>query len=706
MTLSARQKMIIQTLVQMAPGSVTLSAISEKLGVSSRTVFREMPVIERWLSDNDFQFSRKPGIGMAINEGTDNLNLIRELLEIENIIPMYSRQERRRHLLGELLFSEEPTKAFVYTSRYHISEGTLFDDLDVLERWLKEYKIEVVRRQGSGIFLRGYETAYRQAIADAVFEFIDVDKILALLSEETERDKKNDILSQNPLLGFWDYQIVGFVVQLIADSEKQLGVKYMDNGFIGLVIRISLAIYRVQAGKVSERPASGMERLRSLRELSVAKNIARKIKERFSLIFPEEEQGYLAMYLSSARVRSTAFGAKDPLQSMSIRQIVMSMAGIVEQLTKFPFRTCTGMIDDLVEHIDAFINRAVMNLHMENPQSDLVQQSYPEIYAAVETACEILREFTAPREIQEAEVGYIAMHFAAAAEQLQEEEQKIAAVVVCPAGIGTSKVLSASLMRSFRNLEIRRIISAFDIDTEQLRKEGIDLIISTTKLSTDFPHLCVGMILQTQDKLMIRNTLEEINRQRIHSKTKRGTEPLYGSNTLTLDFIRHASRIGNEIVELLENFRIVDADRVRSHNHLIDLAAGIFAGGVSEQMKIAAGIKHREEIGNTYFPDMHIYLFHCITNAVEHSRFGYLRLTRPFAGEHGEVYGAVIMLAPDNTAVREYSEPIGSLSSLLVDDHRFLQALQSGDATAGIALAEEALVKYYKNETTKRIGVN
>ena len=189
----------------------------------------------------------------------------------------------------------------------------------------------------------------------------------------------------------------------------------------------------------------------------------------------------------------------------------------------------------------------------------------------------MLREFIAPREIPESEIGYIAMHFAAAAEQLQENEEKVRAVVVCPAGIGTSKVLSVNLMRSFSNLEIQRIISAFDIDTEQLRREGIDLIISTTEIQTDFPHLRVGMILQTQDKLMIRNKIEEITRSRIHRKTGNHAQPFHGSDGLTLDFIRHASLIGGEIVEIVEHFCIRDAKRPESFDELVDLAADVFA---------------------------------------------------------------------------------------------------------------------------------
>lgn len=695
-SLSVRQKTILQTLAQMAPRPVTLAVISEKLGVSSRTVLREMPAVEKWLTDNDFRFSRKPGIGMTIEEENENLELIRELLEMENITPMYNRQERRRHVLGELFFAEEPVKAYVFTSNYHISEGTLHDDLDVLAGWLKEYRVEIMRRPGTGIFLKSTETAFRQAVSGAVFEFIDVDKILELLSKNTQKKRKEDILAQNPLLGFWDFDLVEAVVKLLADSQKRLGVRYTDHSYIGLVVRISLAVSRVRKGKYNERPVPDVKKFQATPEMSAAEYMAEELGKQFSLNLPEKEIGYFAVYLSSARIWSSAAELKDPLQNMNTRRIVTSMAAVVEQLTKLPFRSSTRMVDDLVEHINAFISRVSVNLRMENPQPDLVRQSYPEIYEAVKTSCEVLREFIAPREIPESEIGYIAMHFAAAAEQFQENEQKIRAVVICPAGIGTSKVLSVNLMRLFGNLEIRRIISAFDIDEEQLREEGIDLIISTTEIQTDFPHLRVGMILQTQDKLMIQNTIEEINRRRIHKKTRSAAGPFYEKSMLTLDFIRHASMIGGEIVEILEHFCIREAEKAESLDQLIDLAADVFAEDDSGRQKIAAGIRKREKLGDTFFPDMHIYLFHCVTDAAKHSRFGFLRLIHPFQGEKGEVRGVVVMLAPDGRQTRECYETISTLSALLVDDNRFLQVLLEGDASAGAALAEEALVKCYK----------
>ena len=67
--LTSRQKDIIQILTKFtASRPVTVGMISEMLGVSSRTILREIPHVENWLTQNDFHFIRKPGVGLILDE--------------------------------------------------------------------------------------------------------------------------------------------------------------------------------------------------------------------------------------------------------------------------------------------------------------------------------------------------------------------------------------------------------------------------------------------------------------------------------------------------------------------------------------------------------------------------------------------------------------------------------------------------------------
>jgi mannitol operon transcriptional antiterminator len=72
-SLSSRQREIIKILIEMESETTTVAAVSERLGVSSWTVLREMPVIEQWLLENDFHFSRKHGVGLSIQETAEHL---------------------------------------------------------------------------------------------------------------------------------------------------------------------------------------------------------------------------------------------------------------------------------------------------------------------------------------------------------------------------------------------------------------------------------------------------------------------------------------------------------------------------------------------------------------------------------------------------------------------------------------------------------
>lgn len=701
--LSKRQKTIIQMLTKMAGKPVTIATISEKLGVSSRTVLREMPMIERWLDDNDFQFVRKPGVGLTVNEDAEHLALIEELLDVQDIVPMYSRQERRRQILGDLFFFNEPVKAYVFTSKYHISEGTLYEDLDALGGWLKDYNIKIVRKQGTGIYLSGDELSYRQAVASAIFEFIDVEKIFGLISDSYTKEKQNDLLSQNLLLRFLDSKTIHFVKDILKRCEEKQGIKYTDNGYSGLVVRISLMIYRLKCGNPIGIPMHELNQLQLMQEHATADYIADEIEKELGLSVSIEERCFITLKLASTRILIRSVESLDPVATVNIRVVVMSMVAFVEQATDLPFRSCSDMIDDLVSHVDSLINRFTAKVKSNNEHIEAVKENYPDIYDAVTSACEVLREFIYPKELPEIEIGYLSMHFAAAAEKLQEYDQKILVAVVCPAGIGSSKMLAANLKRSFHNIEVVKNLSLFDIDTVQLKKEGVDLILTTTSLRVDFPCLCVSTVLKTQDKLLIQSEIEAINRNRIQKKNNLRLRKI--AEKMSLDMIYRCSLIGIEIAEIIKNMEICQKESVSDMSDLIESSVGVFTEFDADQKKrVIDNLKKREELGGTYIPGMNICLLHCRTDVVSHSRFRYLKLMNPLIISQGNINGAVIMLAPMTEPDRVCSEPISRLSALLVEEKGFLQALQSGDKPAAVAYAEEELVKYYKKETQKQKG--
>ena len=693
-TLTTRQKSIIRILTRMDGRPITVAVISEKLGVSTRTILREVPAIEKWMSDNDFNFERKPGVGMLVGEAPETLRFIEELLDADNLVPMYSRQERRKHILGELLFSDEPVKSLVFTSKYKISDGTLSEDLDVLDTWLRDHSVQIIRRPGLGIFVEGTELAIRQAISNAVLEFCDVERIPGLITQDTSDDEKMQSLSREPLLVFLTPQLLRFSIRILKETEARLNIYYTDSGQIALIVRIALSIYRIRSGHSLTELNMDMDGLRGLSELPTAKLIAFEIEKQFDLEVNAKEKIYLAMHLSATRILSRGSSFSDPLQALNIRQVVMAMTSVAEQLTGIPFKSDSTLINDLVSHISMTEKQLELNLVSRVTYTEDLKRTYPEIYAAAETACEVLREWVQPRVIHDAEIGLIAMHFAASAERYQNSKQKVSVAVVCPTGIGSSRMLAATLTGAFHNLEVRKVISAFSIDTQALRENGIDLIISTTDLHIDFPYIVVEKVLKAQDKLLVSQEIDRIGKEKLQRRIQQG-----GRHAMIMDVddIRRTSEIGAEIVEILNHFRVARQARAENIRQMMEMAASVFAGPEEDIRRLADCFQEREKLGATYIPDMQICLFHGACDLVEHSRFGFLVLDEPLATTETLIRGAVIMVVPESFRDSYRVEPAGRLSALLVEDERFLQALQRGDEAAGFNLAREALVKYFQH---------
>ena len=64
MKLTERQKNIILMLLEDTSQAITTSKIADRLNLSSRTVKRDITMVEKWFSINDFKLIKKPGVGL------------------------------------------------------------------------------------------------------------------------------------------------------------------------------------------------------------------------------------------------------------------------------------------------------------------------------------------------------------------------------------------------------------------------------------------------------------------------------------------------------------------------------------------------------------------------------------------------------------------------------------------------------------------
>lgn len=162
--------------------------------------------------------------------------------------------------------------------------------------------------------------------------------------------------------------------------------------------------------------------------------------------------------------------------------------------------------------------------------------------------------------IPPSEIGFLAMHFGAALERKRNQLRRIAAVIVCPTGIGTSRLLAAGLQREYPNLDVRGVMSAFQLDPDKLRAEGVELVVSTVELDIKFRYLRVNPMLTMQDKMLLGTAIDALLLQKKDTPPP-PVAPLQALTRQDVDFI---GALGQEIYALLDHVRIRHAPIVRT----------------------------------------------------------------------------------------------------------------------------------------------
>ena len=624
--LMSRQKQIIQILTKSTnKNPITISTIAEILNVSSRTVLREMPKIEEWLDENGFNFIKKPGVGLIIDESLENQQLILELLEVENVQKEYSKEERKRIILSELLIAKEPLKLFYFTNQLKVSEGTLSNDLDGIEDWLKAFDIKLIRRQGVGIYLEGNEKNYRKVLSDILYRTLEEKELIKLLKKSLNSPSSENSIEfsiENRMLNFIDKTIIKGIEKIVSELEEKFNFKLIDSDYIGLVVHISLAVQRIKNGEKISMDKSSLSELEILPEFAVATEITEKLEKVFTIEIPKDEIGYITMHLKGARLRLNKVENDIDLDNLDIKQISNYIITEVENDFNIEIINKQKLSKDIYNHLVPAISRMSMKLNIRNPLLENIKEQYSEIYHSCENACEILKKITKIDKIPESEVAYIAMHIAAAIEENLKNEN-LSVVIACPTGVGTSKLLGVNIKKEFPNLDIKNSISVINIDTKKLKDDGIDFIISTVDLDVDYRYICLNPMFLQKDKIKLKEFIHRYSKQRITKKI------IKKELKCDKDKIKNITNLGTEIISILEEVRVREINNVKTVNDLIGIASSVFAENVNHAKEMKKLLLEREEKSSTY------------------CKFGVIRLNEKLIEDGKEINFAIISLIPE-----------------------------------------------------------
>lgn len=688
--LTKRQKLIIEMLATFnADNPITIQAISEKLKLSSRTVLREMPQINEWFEENDFKLVKKPRIGLYVDEDSETRKFIKELVDMDENKPIYSKADRQTIILLDLLTINEPLKYFYFTSLFHISDATLSNDLEEIEQWLDHYNLILYRRPGMGIYWEGKEEDYRQAVTMILREKLRGRSLTVLFDEEKKiKDRMFPNLTEAILIA---------TRKMINQMQEVLDIQYTDHSVRHLTLYFLVTQSRVSIGhEIKEE--KDLSSITHLPECQVANWMGTKLSNFVGHQISQGEVYNIALQLLSSKIWKDKSESKFEEENFKVRQLVMKIIVEMEKLLEMDFLENSVLIDGLCNHMKPAINRMKQGVFTENQYIDMLEDKYSKVYQATMKACEFLKDELHIKKLPEGELGFIALYFCVAIEQQKDEAEKLSVYVACPHGMGTSHMLAVHLKKEFPQLMVQNIISTADLKEEELIKEGIDFIISTAKLDLTFPNVYVNSILTETDKKMISAMIKSIDKKKSQNPTKT-VKPI---KRVGRDEIEYMTLLGQEILQVLDNIKISTGENITDKKQLIDYAGALFARNDTMAAEITFALNKRENIASTFIPSMNVLFLHCETKSVRHCRFGFVYLKEEIIENDQPIKGAILMLVPQGDESKVYREVMSEISGALAEKDQIITYLFEKNRNAVEAELENSLGNYYENKMKRR----
>lgn len=477
--------------------------------LTDRAIRYNIDKIETFLVKNGFKyFERQYNKGIKLIKDQKLEDFLRDFLKTDSVSSRYqyvfSRDERIKFIAIKLLQSNQPIKISYFQGVLSISKNTILKELDLLEEWLKGRGLQLIRKPKLGISIEGKEVDKRSVATELVSQTLSYEDILNYTSNKIALSKINNLHFD---VLFADINI-DFLDNLIRTAEIELGRKFSDEAYGGLITHLAIMVKRIQLNKEIYLPEIEMESIKQGNEYKVAQMLMNKIEEHYGITIPEAEIGYIAMHLLGAKVLKDR-NAAQPDQSAhdGLYEVAELMTREIERIYGVDFGSARhNIINGLVIHLRPTIYRIKYNLKLSNPIYDELRANYNELFLNTKKVSKHLESYI-NHSIDDQEISYITLHFGAALENAKAiTKDKPKVVIVCGTGIGTAKMVASKIVKEF-NIEIVDAVSCREIRTIT---DDYDYIISTV----DIPgfdtkkYIRINPLLLQKDYIKLRQFLK------------------------------------------------------------------------------------------------------------------------------------------------------------------------------------------------------
>lgn len=691
MDFTPRMKQIFQVLLK-EEEAIPVKTLAQKVGVSKRTVQRELEYIESALKTYEIRFMSKTGVGVWLEgSGEEKGRLLMDIGEGDDY-DVSNRENRRKRLILEILKEKGLKKLFYYSSQFGVSEATISGDLEAVEEWLNRYGLFVNRKPGSGISVEGSEDDYRRAIRAFINENMDTQAVREAYQDVNGNAASYENLKKSSIGQLLNDDIVRRVMDCITGMNNARVLTLTESSYTGLIIHIAIAINRILKNEVIEPDKSWQEESGKDEDYQLAEAIVAELEEEFEVEIPKVEIGYICLHIKGAKHEKIQWDDKKipQMENGQMQQLLNAMVDAFDPGKAYLLKQDDEFIQGLLAHMQPTLIRLMYGMQIQNPVLDDIRNNYPDIYARCEKMAKVLEEVTG-KEVPAEETGYLTVHFGAALVRLEERKEKIRKVqvgVVCSSGIGISRLMSSKLEKLFRD---RVVITTYGKnDITPFVASRVDFFITSISLEqAQIPVLEVNPLLNEEDIQRIRHMVYKY--ERMPGKQEEADE-----FTVQLEEINLVAAQINTVIKYMDFFKV--DNRITFEELLIAVGERMSPYSDRREM-IREDILRRERISTQVFAEFGFALLHTRTKGVIRPAFS-VCMTRDLQAFLDPYFKGIavvfVMLVPMDDKISVNNEILGHISSMLIEEIEFMDVVAGGDKEEIRSYLSKSLKKYFK----------
>lgn len=508
--MNLRQKRILQYLLDQ-DDYVTVNSIAETFEVSPRTIHNDLTLIEENLNQQDISMVKKPKKGIKVEASLSKKSTMMNMVDLKKeSVDALSTKMRRFKILSLLLTNNEGTSLNKLSDEFLVSKTSIVSDLDIIADIIEDYDLTLIKDR-KGTRIEGTEENIRHALSYVASSFIQLD----FEEEKLEtQDTRLDLSTYYRLKNIFDLDDITSLERILRNAQQKLGYTINDISYVNLLTHLLILIKRMTkvVAPITEKEANSVYTIqKDQKSWKAAEYISKEIERNYEVEIDNKEVAYIHQYLVCSGIQSDFLhlsldNYQLPIDD-DVKQVIAQMIKFVSDIVHVSLIEDKELQLSLITHVIPLIQRVKYKIKIENPLLEEIKVQYSAMFSIVALALEMM-DNSLLKHLNEDEIGFLTIHFQAAVERAMQQKKVI---IVCPEGIGFSRLIAHRIERFISSIEIVDIVSLTQLKTTDLT--SIDFIISTVPIK-DCPKkvIIVSSFINESDISSLNNFLVENTR--------------------------------------------------------------------------------------------------------------------------------------------------------------------------------------------------